>query len=103
MGEGFLPEDLPHASEHSFRGEESQKHPEEEGVPDARMGPTIAQGLIEAHGGKIEVEKLSQQRHAILLHATPGAGYRKLSSPPPPPDPYSNSAPIIHAESLSVL
>ncbi|HZY56599.1 MAG TPA: ATP-binding protein, partial [Rubrobacteraceae bacterium] len=55
-GEGIAPEDLPRVFERSFRGEGSRSSHgvgEESG---AGLGLAIARGLVEAHGGKIDVE-----------------------------------------------
>jgi signal transduction histidine kinase len=53
-GEGIAPEDLPHVFKRSFRGEKSRTR--DERSSGAGLGLTIAQGLIEAHGGTIAVE-----------------------------------------------
>ena len=55
-GPGILPEDLPRVFERSFRGDGPRTRAEAEGASGAGLGLAIAQGLIEAHGGKIEVE-----------------------------------------------
>lgn len=52
-GEGIPPEDLPHVFKRSFRGERSRTR--QERSAGAGLGLTIAQGLIEAHGGTIAV------------------------------------------------
>jgi two-component system, OmpR family, sensor histidine kinase SaeS len=55
-GEGIAPEDLPRVFERSFRGERSRSS---HGIGDdsgAGLGLAIARGLVEAHGGKINVE-----------------------------------------------
>jgi signal transduction histidine kinase len=54
-GEGIAPEDVPHVFERSFRGERSRSSPETGDDSGAGLGLAIAQGLIEAHGGKIDV------------------------------------------------
>jgi signal transduction histidine kinase len=54
-GEGIAPEDLPRIFERSFRGERSRAAPETGDDSGAGLGLAIARGLVEAHGGEIEV------------------------------------------------
>jgi signal transduction histidine kinase len=54
-GEGIAPEDLPCVFERSFRGERSRAAPETGDDSGAGLGLAIARGLVEAHGGNIEV------------------------------------------------
>jgi signal transduction histidine kinase len=55
-GVGIAPEDLPHVFERSFRGEQSRTRPDEDDAPGAGLGLAIARGLVEAHGGKMNVQ-----------------------------------------------
>ncbi len=55
-GTGIAPDDLPHVFERSFQGDRSRTPYREEGTPSAGLGLAIARGLIEAHGGAIDVE-----------------------------------------------
>jgi signal transduction histidine kinase len=55
-GEGIAAEDLPRVFERSFRGEQSRIRPEKDDAPGAGLGLAIARGLIEAHGGTMDVE-----------------------------------------------
>ena len=62
-GEGIAPEDLPRVFERSFRVEKSRTRGADDD-PGAGLGLAIARGLIEAHGGTMDVE------------STPGSGSR---------------------------
>jgi signal transduction histidine kinase len=55
-GEGIAAEDLPRVFERSFRGEQSRTRPEKDDAPGAGLGLAIARGLVEAHGGTMDVE-----------------------------------------------
>jgi signal transduction histidine kinase len=59
-GEGISPADLPHVFEQFYRGEKSRSR----ATGGAGLGLAIAKGIVEAHGGHIEVE------------STPGQGTR---------------------------
>ncbi len=55
-GEGIAAEDLPRVFERSFRAEKSRTRTERGDAPGAGLGLAIARGLIEAHGGTMDVE-----------------------------------------------
>jgi signal transduction histidine kinase len=55
-GEGIAAEDLPRVFERSFRAERSRTRPEKNDAPGAGLGLAIAHGLVEAHGGTMDVE-----------------------------------------------
>ena len=54
-GEGIAPEDLPRVFERSFRAERSRSRASDD-TPGAGLGLAIARGLVEAHGGTMDVE-----------------------------------------------
>ncbi len=53
-GSGIRPEDLPYVFERFFRGEKSRSRE----TGGAGLGLAIARGIVEAHGGRIDVESL---------------------------------------------
>jgi len=55
-GEGIAAEDLPRVFERSFRGEQLRTRMENDDAPGAGLGLAIARGLVEAHGGTMDVE-----------------------------------------------
>jgi len=55
-GEGIAADDLPRVFERSFRVEQSRTRPEKDDTPGAGLGLAIAHGLVEAHGGTMDVE-----------------------------------------------
>lgn len=51
-GEGIRPQDIPHIFESFYRGEKSRNR----GTGGAGLGLAIARGILQAHGGDIQVE-----------------------------------------------
>jgi signal transduction histidine kinase len=55
-GEGIAAEDQPRVFERSFRSEQSRTRSKRGDAPGAGLGLAIARGLVEAHGGTMDVE-----------------------------------------------
>ena len=67
-GEGIPAEDLPRVFDRSFRGEQSRTRSEKEDAPGAGLGLAIARGLVEAHGGTMDVQ--SEPGHGSRFYFT---------------------------------
>jgi len=62
-GEGILPEDLPLVFERFYRGEKSRSA----ASGGAGLGLAIVKGIVEAHGGRIQVESHRGQGSVFTL------------------------------------
>lgn len=60
-GEGIAPSDLPHVFDRSFRSERSRTRRGGDTAAGAGLGLAIARGLVEAHGGTINVHSQLEQ------------------------------------------
>jgi len=67
-GEGILPDDLPHIFERFYRGERSRSR----ASGGAGLGLAIARGIVEAHGGTIQVES-EYGRGTVFTIKLPGS------------------------------
>jgi two-component system sensor histidine kinase BaeS len=65
-GKGILPEDLPHIFDRFYRGDKSRPHNGESG-----LGLAIAKSIVEAHGGKINVESAPGEGAEFTITLTP--------------------------------
>lgn len=63
-GEGISPEDLPHIFDRFYRGEKSRSP----ATGGSGLGMAIVKGIVEAHGGHIDVESTVGQGTRVLLN-----------------------------------
>jgi signal transduction histidine kinase len=63
-GEGIRPQDIPHIFERFYRGEKSRNR----GTGGAGLGLAIARGILQAHGGDIQVESEVGQGTRFTFH-----------------------------------
>jgi two-component system sensor histidine kinase BaeS len=63
-GEGINPQDLPFVFETFYRGEKSRSR----STGGSGLGLAIARGLVEAHGGEIQVSSTPGQGTTISVH-----------------------------------
>ena len=65
-GEGIHPKDIPHIFERFYRGDASRSR--HRGTGGAGLGLAIARGIIQAHGGDIQVESQVGQGTLFMFH-----------------------------------
>jgi signal transduction histidine kinase len=65
-GEGIRPQDLPHIFERFYRGDASRSR--QRGTGGAGLGLAIARGIVQAHGGDIQVESQLGQGTRFTFH-----------------------------------
>jgi signal transduction histidine kinase len=65
-GEGIPPQDIPHIFERFYRGDASRSR--NRGTGGAGLGLAIARGIIQAHGGDIQVESRVGQGTRFTFH-----------------------------------
>jgi signal transduction histidine kinase len=63
-GEGISPEDLPHVFDRFYRGEKSRRR----ATGGSGLGMAIVKGIVEAHGGHIEIESTVGQGTRVCLN-----------------------------------
>jgi signal transduction histidine kinase len=65
-GQGISPEDLPHIFDRFYRGDKSRTNNGESG-----LGLAIAKSIVEAHGGRINVESILGKGAAFTIYLDP--------------------------------
>jgi len=65
-GEGIRPQDIPHIFERFYRGDASRSR--NRGTGGAGLGLAIARGILQAHGGDIQVESKVRQGTRFTFH-----------------------------------
>jgi len=67
-GEGIRLQDIPHIFERFYRGDASRSRSRNRGTGGAGLGLAIARGIIQAHGGDIQVESQLGQGTRFTFH-----------------------------------